>query len=124
MAEQKKTTLQELRAAWKELQKDQPKFGAEMRALLREGREDLLTTLMGPLAGTTREPGAPGTPTPQQTTEALEGREVDRTQDRLEKKQPTSLEELRGYANERAKAAEQRMELGNNHHQERDGLSM
>lgn len=124
MAEHKKTTLQELRALWKDLQKDQPKFLAEMRALFREGREDLLTTLMGPLAGATREPGAPGTPTPQQTTEALEGREVNRARDRLVNERPLSIDDLRGFAKERAKEAEERIERGNDRQQDRSGLSM
>lgn len=58
------------------MQRHQPSLGAEARAFVRQGREDLLATLMGPLAGQTREPGAPGTPTPQQTTASLEGRRV------------------------------------------------
>lgn len=54
------------------MQRNQPSIGAEMRAFVRQGREDLLATLMGTLAGQTREPGAPGTPTTYQTTTALE----------------------------------------------------
>jgi hypothetical protein len=57
-------------------QHQQPSFRAEMRALGRQGREDFLNVVMGGLAGQTREPGAPGTPTPQQTTAALAGRTV------------------------------------------------
>jgi hypothetical protein len=120
MAGQKKTTLQELKALWTELQKDQPALGAELRAGVRQGREDALTTLMGPLAGGTREPGAPGTPTPQQTTAALEGREVYLPQDRLLKEQKLSLDDLRDHAKEKAQEAELRMERG----QERGGLEM
>lgn len=63
-------------AAIRHLNRDQPSLRAEGRAFVRQGREDLLATLMGPLAGQTREPGAPGTPTPQQTTASLEGRRV------------------------------------------------
>jgi hypothetical protein len=57
-------------------QENQPSLRAEGRAFFRQGREDFLATVMGPLAGGTREPGAPGTPTPQQTTASLEGRRV------------------------------------------------
>jgi hypothetical protein len=54
------------------MQRSQPSIGAETRAFVRAGREDLLATLMGPLAGVTREPGQPGSPTSYQTTTALE----------------------------------------------------
>lgn len=63
-------------AVVRHINRNQPSIRAEGRAFFRQGREDLLATLMGPLAGTTREPGAPGTPTPQQTTASLEGRRV------------------------------------------------
>jgi hypothetical protein len=67
----------------KQMQRDQPSLRAEMRAFVRQGREDLLATLMGPLAGQTREPGAPGTPTPQQVTQGLEGKDVNLQKDRI-----------------------------------------
>lgn len=57
-------------------QERQPSLGAEARAFVRQGREDFLATVMGPLAGQTREVGAPGSPTAHQTTAALEGRRV------------------------------------------------
>lgn len=106
--ERKKISLREL---WKRLQKDQPSFLTEMRALVREGREDFLTTLMGPLAGATREPGAPGTPTPQQTTAALEGKHVYLPQDRIAEPK-LSLEQMKEFAKERELEAEQRMDRG------------
>lgn len=70
----------------KQRQANQPSFGAEMRAMARATREDLFNNLILPFPGSqqvTRENGAPGSPTPQQTTEALVGRDVDRVADVL-----------------------------------------
>lgn len=77
-------TLEAMSAKVKENRANQPKVGAEMRAVFRQGREDAWNNLIPafPQTGLTREAGAPGTPTPQQTTEALEGREVNE-QDKL-----------------------------------------
>lgn len=66
--------------AWdwlKQRQENQPALGAELQAVARQGREDLWNSIVPAFPGEmplTREPGAPGTPTPQQTTDALEGR--------------------------------------------------
>jgi hypothetical protein len=72
-----------LAAFWKGLQSNQPSLAAESRAFFRQGREDIVSVLLGALAGQTREPGAPGTPTPQLVTEALTGRGVDLQRDQL-----------------------------------------
>ena len=96
-----KLSLRGLIAEVKERQKDQPSLSAEMAAEFRAGREDLLSGLFGPMAGTNREPGEPGVPTPQQTTAALGN---------------LSLDDLMGYAKERAAA--DRMDKG--HDKERD----
>lgn len=50
------------------------RFGAEVAGLYRQGREDLLNNILPafPTAAMTREAGAPGNPTQQQTTDALE----------------------------------------------------
>lgn len=71
---------------------NQPSLGAEARAFFRQGREDLLNTLMGGLAGQTREPGSPGTPTPQQVTEGLESRGVDLAQDTIKPQRAKQVE--------------------------------
>ncbi len=115
MADARQPQGQSFWQRFKEAQKQQPSVGVEMRALFREGREDLLTVLMGPLAGTTREPGAPGTPTPQQTTEALEGKEVNLRRDRIEPGQTISRADMHAYAQARAQEAYDRMGQGHQH---------
>lgn len=112
MAEAKK------KLSLKDLQKHQPSLATELRAWVREGREDLLATLMGPLAGVTREPGAPGTPTPQQVTEALQGRKVDGQTDQLTGDAKRSISELADYAKAKAAEAMKRMENGSDRGQD------
>ncbi len=65
---------------WLEFQKaHQPSLAAEARAWFREGREDVLNNLLRAFPDSlqlSREMGAPGSPTPQQTTAALTGRDL------------------------------------------------
>jgi hypothetical protein len=85
MAEEKRSVMGEVLANLVAAQRDAPAIGAELRAVFRQGREDAWNSLIPafPQQSPTRESGAPGTPTPQQTTEALEGREVNE-QDRIQ----------------------------------------
>jgi hypothetical protein len=72
--------------AWREKNVEQlPSVGAQMSALWRQGREDFLNALMRPLPDSmqlSREPGAPGSPTPQMTTADLYGRTPEIEMDR------------------------------------------
>ncbi len=102
----------------------QPKLGAEIMPLVRQGREDFLNVIMGGLAGS-REPGTPGTPTQQLVTESLKLREVDSRTDQLQPRQKHSLDDYRAMAEERAQAAEHRMDHQNDQQQQREmGRSM
>lgn len=70
-----------------EAREAQPAFGAEVAALLRAGREDAWNNLIPAFptnTAATREPGTPGSPTPQMTTEALTGNTVDQQKDVIE----------------------------------------
>lgn len=70
-----------------EAREAQPAFGAEVAALLRAGREDAWNNLIPAFptnTAATREPGTPGSPTPQMTTEALTGNAVDQQKDVIE----------------------------------------
>ena len=110
-------------AAWlKERQANQPSFGAELRAMFRQGREDLLNNILPAFPGQpmTREAGAPGTPTPQQTTQALEGREVNPKTDVIAKEVPNHKGQTQ-LAEERTKAQEELERMRGN---ERDGREM
>jgi hypothetical protein len=91
-----KDAAKQLATALGENQKNQPALTAELAAEWRKGREDFLSTLMGPLAGQTRELGAPGTPTPQLVTEALTDRAVDHSTDTLTESEPVRKSVL-GY---------------------------
>lgn len=87
MAEEKKSVFGEILQGISKAQENQPKLGEEMRAVFRQGREDAWNSLIPafPQQSPTRESGAPGTPTPQQTTEALEGKDVNE-QDRIQER--------------------------------------
>jgi hypothetical protein len=57
----------------------QPSLGAEAKAWVREGREDFLNVLLKAFPDSmplSREMGAPGSPTPQQTTADLMGKPI------------------------------------------------
>jgi hypothetical protein len=82
MAEEKRSVMGEvldnMAARANERRAEQPAFGAEMRAVFRQGREDAFNNLIPafPQTGLTREQGAPGSPTAQIVTENLKDREV------------------------------------------------
>lgn len=92
-----KDAAKQLATSFVENQKNQPTLTAELAAEWRKGREDFLSTLMGPLVGQTRELGAPGTPTPQLVTEALTDRGVDHSTDLLTEPEAVRKSVL-GYA--------------------------
>lgn len=84
MSQSKPGAALEAALEWLKKQRaDQPSIKEEMRALGRAGREDAWNALIPAFPGQsyTREAGAPGNPTSQQTTQALEGAEVDPQKD-------------------------------------------
>lgn len=66
---------------------EQPSLGAEMRAIWRGGREDFYNNALFPGVNLTREPGSPGSPTPQIVTQDLLNREVDPERDQIQERE-------------------------------------
>lgn len=69
-----------------ERQRQQPSLAAEVRAMVRGTREELFNNLIVAFPHApqlTREQGAPGSPTPQITTEDLMGKAVHQPTDTL-----------------------------------------
>lgn len=73
----------------------QPSFGAQLAAMGREALKDVRATIQETYFGSPEhasEPGAPLNPTMQQTTAALEGKEVYLPQDRIAPERQVNLE--------------------------------
>lgn len=116
MAEQEKLSLRDLVQGIRAV--SDSRGAAPLHALVRQGAHELTPLLAAFPDSNVRpveEPGQMLNPTPQLVTESLTGRKVNLQHDRVEPQQKKSKADLQKHAEERAQAADQRMEQGRQH---------